>query len=85
MNILTDEQILDLFNQKLSQKHIMMNYKLSVASCFTYLLNEDYSTCDEDTYITINQIIRYQPHLTYAEFIKVIRERQKIKGVDVLE
>ena len=72
----TDRQMIELFN-KCTQRQIMTRYKLTARQCVLYLLNTEYSQCDEDTYICDNEVLIYQPHLTDKDLIDE-RKRQKV-------
>jgi hypothetical protein len=64
MDIISSEKIILELLEKHSQKQLLTSYKFSAFICVKYILNEDYSTCTEDTYICDNQLLFYQTHLT---------------------
>ena len=61
-----DELIYIVENSNTSLISILKTQKLTVDFCKKYLLDEDETYCihNLDKYITINQIIKYQKHLT---------------------
>lgn len=64
MDIISSEKIILELLEKHSQKQLLFSYKFSAFICVKYILNEEYSTCTEDTYICDNQLLFYQTHLT---------------------
>lgn len=64
MDIISSEKIVLELLEKYSQKQLLFSYKFSAFICVKYILNEEYSTCTEDTYICDNQLLLYQTHLT---------------------
>jgi hypothetical protein len=66
-----DELIELLENFKISKTIILQKYKnLSADFCKKYILNEDYSLTDKDSYLDLNDIMYYQPHLNLEDFSK---------------
>ena len=48
-------------------KVVLHTQKLTADFCVKYILTGDYDTCEEDTYITTNNILACQPHITPKE------------------
>jgi len=71
MDIISDEKIVQELLRKHSQKQLLSLYKFSAFICVNYLLNEEYSTCTEDTYICDNELLLYQTHLTKQDLTQV--------------
>jgi hypothetical protein len=67
MDIISSEKIILELLEKHSQKQLLSSYKFSAFICVKYLLNEEYSSCTEDTYICDHQLLLYQTHLTIQE------------------
>jgi hypothetical protein len=49
---------------KLSLWKLLKTQILNREFCIKYILNDDYALCDEDTYITWQDVIQHQPHIT---------------------
>jgi hypothetical protein len=77
MDIISSEKIILELLEKHSQKQLLSSYKFSAFICVKYLLNEEYSTCTEDTYICDNQLLLYQTHLTNQD----LRDARKIYNI----
>jgi hypothetical protein len=63
-----DIEILKANIEHLDINSIYKTQKLTVEFCVDYILNDDYASCDEDTYLDENNIIAYQTHLTQYDF-----------------
>jgi hypothetical protein len=48
---------------KLSLWKLLKTQILNREFCIKYILNDEHASCDEDTYITWQDIIQYQPHI----------------------
>ena len=48
---------------KLSLWKLLKTQILTREFCIKYILNDECASCDEDTYITWQDIIQYQPHI----------------------
>jgi hypothetical protein len=59
----TLEKNIDNFSQWTLVKHQI----LTAYFCAKYILDEAYSSCDEDTYICMEDILCFQTHLTREE------------------
>ena len=81
MNMLLNDTMLrnkkyDIFTlekniHNLSMKAILYTQNLTAEFCVKYILNEDYASCVEDTYICIGEVLRAQKHLTLADIQRV--------------
>jgi hypothetical protein len=73
-NILTLEGNMALL--ELNIVTLMRTQKLTSDFCVKYLIfNEEFSWCDEETYICDNTIILYQPHISQED---LINSREKL-------
>lgn len=63
-----DEDILIKNLHSLSLRQIIKTQKLSKEFVENYLLVDDYKFSDEDYYIDLEYVIRYQKHLLYTDF-----------------
>lgn len=48
---------------KLSLWKLLKTQILTREFCIKYILNDEHASCDEDTYITWQDVIQYQPHI----------------------
>ena len=51
----------------LSIKTLLYTQKLTADFCVKYILNYEYSSCVEDTYICIGDVLNAQKHITLAD------------------
>jgi hypothetical protein len=51
----------------LSTKTLLYTQKLTADFCVKYILNYEYSSCVEDTYICIGDVLNAQKHITLAD------------------
>jgi hypothetical protein len=51
----------------LSTKTLLYTQKLTADFCVKYILNYKYSSCVEDTYICIGDVLNAQKHITLAD------------------
>jgi hypothetical protein len=51
----------------LSIKTLLYTQKLTADFCVKYILNYEYSSCVEDTYICIGDVLNAQKHLTLSD------------------
>ena len=64
-----DISTLEFNIDRLGLKSLLQTQKLTAEFCIKYLLNpEEYGMCVEDSYISINDILLYQTHLTLKDF-----------------
>ena len=70
MDIISSEEVVKKLLETYSQKQLLYKYKFTAFICVAYILNDDYSSCTEDTYICDNQLLFYQTHLTNVDLIK---------------
>lgn len=56
-------------NLEVTQMNVLITQKnLSLQFCKNYILNEEYSITDEDLYIDIYDVIKYQKHIKQSDF-----------------
>jgi len=48
---------------KLSLWKLLKTQILNREFCIKYILNDEHASCDEDTYITWQDVIQHQPHI----------------------
>lgn len=58
----------------LSLYRILYTQELTPAFCVKYILNEEYASCVEETYICDVDVLYYQPHIKQEQLIE---ERKK--------
>jgi hypothetical protein len=47
--------------------------KLTADFCVKYILNEEYSSCVEETYINAYDVLQAQPHITKEELSDALK------------
>lgn len=56
-------------NLDVTQMNVLITQQnLSLEFCKNYILNEEYSITDEDSYIDIYDVIKYQQHIKLSNF-----------------
>ena len=48
---------------------ILKTQKLTADFCIKYILNEEFQLCDQDKLITMDLVKKYQPHISYIEYL----------------
>ena len=73
--------MLDLYNKKYSRKQlkeyiyavplidILKTQDLDCSFCVRYILNENYHFLSEDENITIDDVLKYQPHISKTQLL----------------
>jgi hypothetical protein len=51
--------------------YILKTQKLTPEFCVKYLLSEKYASCDEETYISTDDILKYQNHINKKELVEL--------------
>lgn len=52
---------------------------LTAEFCVKYLIyNEEYASCDEDTYISFEKVVHAQPHLKLEDLYTVYEKERKL-------
>jgi hypothetical protein len=55
-------------NLEVTQMNVLITQQnLSIEFCKNYILNEEYSITDEDSYIDIYDVIKYQQHIKLSD------------------
>jgi len=63
----------------LSLKPLLKTQKLTAEFCIKYILTtDDYADCYEDTLLDLYDVLRFQPHLSEADFLKLHAEHLNI-------
>jgi len=57
----------------LSMKTLLYTQNLTAEFCVKYILNDEYASCIEDTYICIGDVLNAQKHLTVSDIATVYR------------
>jgi len=58
--------------EKLSLWKLLKTQILDPPFCVKYILNDDFASCDEDTYIVWQDVIRLQPHILKKDLFDVM-------------
>ena len=69
-----DIETLEFNIDRLGLKRLLVTQKLTAEFCIKYLLNpEEHGMCVEDHYISKNDILLYQKHITPEELERLLR------------
>lgn len=63
---LEDSQVPVLLKTR-TQRYVMKVHRLSAFACVYFILNDDFSDCTEDSYLSDTQLLFYQTHLTQKD------------------
>jgi len=63
--------ILEKNIDKLSLWKLLKTQILTPQFCVKYILNDEFASCDEDTYIVWQDVIRLQPHILQKDLFDV--------------
>ena len=63
--------------KKFSLWKLLKTQTLTPDFCVKYILNEDYASCDEDTYICWQNVLQCQTHITKDELMDAIKKGQE--------
>ena len=58
-------QSIEYFNLRLLT--LLSKQHLTAKFCVTYILDEEWATCNNDTWLTTRTVLHYQPHITEKE------------------
>lgn len=61
----------------LSLFRILYTQHLTPAFCIKYILNEEYASCVEETYICDKDVLYHQPHIKQEELMEERRKQQQ--------
>jgi len=64
-----DIAVLEQNINSLSQWALVKYQDLTAEFCAKYILDEHYASCEEDTYICLDDIIWFQPHIKRHEIV----------------
>ena len=68
---------MNIFN--VSLKVLLQTQKLTPEFCVKYILSDEYSLSDSDTFITNEYVLYYQPHITQEDLNQVqLNNKSKI-------
>ena len=70
-----DIAILEKNIDSLSQWALIKYQDLTAEFCAKYILDEQYASCEEDTYICLDDIVWFQSHITKED---IVNEYNKI-------
>jgi hypothetical protein len=74
-----DISVLEYNIERLSLKKLLQTQKLTLEFCMKYLLDpKNHAMCDEDKYISIEDILLYQPHISSIISLKEIKTKKEI-------
>jgi hypothetical protein len=68
-----DIDLLEKHIDSLSLWSLVKYQVLTARFCAKYILNEEYASCDEDTYICMEDILTFQPHLKREDIVAEYR------------
>jgi len=72
-----DIETLEYNIDRLGLKKLLQTQVLTPEFCVKYILNpEEHGMCREDHYICLDDIVRYQPHISIEELIILIKNNQ---------
>lgn len=71
--------------KKFSLWKLLKTQTLTPDFCVKYILNEDYASCDEDTYICWQNVLQCQSHITKDELMGAIKKGQEQEQEQELE
>jgi len=58
---------------RLTNKTLLYTQKLTADFCVKYILNEEYSSCVEETYINAYDVLQAQQHITKEELSEALK------------
>jgi len=71
---------------KLSLWEILRTQKLTAEFCVKYILNNDFQLTEEDEKISVNDVLKLQPHISEEELVYTINKysiiRRLFKRID---
>ena len=62
----------------LTNKTLLYTQKLTADFCVTYILNDEYTSCVEETYINVYDVLQAQPHITKEELSEALTKFKAI-------
>jgi len=62
---------------KLSLWNLLKTQVLTAEFCAKYILDEEFASSDEDTYICFQNVIQYQKHISENELLDAIKNTKK--------
>ena len=72
-----DISILEKHIAKFSLWKLLKTQILTADFCAKYILDENFASCDEDTYICVQNVLQYQKHIGENELINAIKNHPK--------
>jgi len=64
----------------LTIKTLLYTQKLTPDFCVNYILNQEYTSCDEETYINAYDILQAQPHITKEDLSDSLTKFKETKN-----
>jgi hypothetical protein len=64
----------------LTNKTLLYTQKLTSDFCVNYILNQEYTSCDEETYINAYDILQAQPHINKEELSDSLTKFKETKN-----
>ena len=76
-----DIEVLEKNIHNLSMKTLLYTQNLTAEFCIKYILDEKYASCDEDTFLSMGDVLNAQKHITraaiYQAYNKLYCEKDK--------
>jgi hypothetical protein len=72
-----DISVLEKNIAKLSLWNLLKTQVLTAEFCAKYILDEEFASSDEDTYICFQNVIQYQKHISENELLDAIKNTKK--------
>jgi hypothetical protein len=66
----------------LTNKTLLYTQKLTADFCVKYILNDEYTSCVEETYINVYDVLQAQPHITKEELSEALTKFKAINDDD---
>jgi hypothetical protein len=72
-----DISVLEKNIAKFSLWNLLKTQVLTAEFCAKYILDEEFASSDEDTYICFQNVIQYQKHISENELLDAIKNTKK--------
>jgi hypothetical protein len=69
--------------EKFSLWKLLKTQILTPEFCVKYILDEDFASCDEDTYICVRNVLQYQKHITEEQLMDAFKKEREFDIVKV--
>jgi hypothetical protein len=65
--------------EKFSLWKLLKTQILTPEFCVRYILDEDFASCDEDTYICVHNVLQYQKHITEEQLVDAFKKERELQ------